>query len=164
MVKVRLGATETKILTPEHAHAYHRLMVQAFKQFPADFAASHIQDLYPLNGPLFGAFSDKDELIGAVGLRQEQLLKTRHKGLIWGMYVTPGYQGCGVGKRLLEAALTYARGMGGLEQLYLVVGEHNTSARRLYESLGFEPFGLEPRELKVGGKAYPGVHMWLMLP
>lgn len=80
------------------------------------------------------------------------------------MYVTPGNQGCGVGKGLLEAALTYARGMRGLEQLYLVVGEHNTRAQRLYESLGFKPFGLEPRELKVDGMSYNGVHMWLKLP
>jgi len=163
MVKVRFGAMETKILTPEHTDAYNRLMLQALQQFPADFAASHIQDLQQLDGLLFGAFSGKDGLIGAVGLRQEKLLKTSHKGLIWGMYVTPGYQGCGVGKHLLEAALTYARGMSGLEQLYLVVGEHNTSARRLYESLGFKTFGFEPRELKVDGKPYDGVHMWLKL-
>jgi ribosomal protein S18 acetylase RimI-like enzyme len=154
---------ETKILTPDHIDAYNRLMLQALQQFPADFAVSHIQELHHLNGPLFGAFIDKDELIGAVGLRQEELLKTRHKGLIWGLYVTPGYQGCGVGKNLLEAALTYARGMSSLEQLYLVVGEHNTRARRLYESLGFKPFGIEPRELKVDGKSYDGVHMWLKL-
>lgn len=153
-----------KILTPEYTNAYHRLMLQALQQFPADFGASNIQDLQQLGGPIFGAFSDKNELIGAVGLRQEQLLKTHHKGLIWGMYVTPGYQGCGVGKDLLEAALTYARGMSDLEQLYLVVGEHNTRAQHLYESLGFKPFGFEPRELKVDDKSYNGVHMWFKLP
>ena len=163
MVKERVGAMETTVLTPEHTQAYHGLMVMALQQFPADFEASHIKDLQQLNGLLFGAFNDKDDLIGVVGLRQEQLLKTRHKGLIWGLYVSTGYQGSGVGKGLLEAALTHARGLSGLEQLYLVVGEHNTRARRLYESLGFKPFGLEPRELKVAGKLYNGVHMWLKL-
>ena len=154
---------EIKMLTPDYTRAYNRLMVKALQQFPADFEASHIQDLHALNGPIFGAFNDKDELIGAVGLRQEPLLKTRHKGLIWGMVVTPAYQGHGVGKGLLEAAVVYARGLSGLEQLYLVVGEHNTRARRLYESLGFEPFGIEPRELKVNGTFYDGLHMWLNL-
>lgn len=163
MVKERVGAMEIKMLTPEYVPAYNRLMVKALQQFPADFEASHIQDLHALNGQIFCAFSDKNELTGAVGLRQEPLLKTRHKGLIWGMVVSPGYQGHGVGKGLLEAAIVYARGLKGLEQLYLVVGEHNTRARRLYESLGFEPFGIEPRELKVNGKFYDGMHMWLKL-
>ena len=163
MVNVRFGVINIKVLTPEYTHPYHRLMVKALRQFPADFEASHIDDLHPFNGPIFGAFNDKDDLIGVVGLRQEQLLKTRHKGLIWGMVVTPGHQGCGIGKNLLEAAIAHARGLRGLEQLYLVVGEHNTRARRLYESLGFKPFGLEPRELKAAGKYYDGVHMWLKL-
>lgn len=163
MVNVRFGVINIKVLTPEYTHPYHRLMVKALRQFPADFEASHIDDLHPFNGPIFGAFNDKDDLIGVVGLRQEQLLKTRHKGLIWGMVVAPGHQGCGIGKNLLEAAIAHARGLRGLEQLYLVVGEHNTRARRLYESLGFKPFGLEPRELKAAGKYYDGVHMWLKL-
>ena len=64
---------------------------------------------------------------------------------------------------LLEAAFIHARGLSGLEQLCLVVGEHNARARRLCESLGFEAFGIEPRELKVDGKSYDGVHMWLKL-
>ena len=154
---------EFRKLTPKHMNAYNHLMLQALQQFPADFAAGNIQDIQDVRGQLFGAFNEKDELIGAVGLRQEKLLKTCHKGLIWGMYVTPCFQGCGVGKGLLEAALTYARGMQGLEQLYLIVGENNKRAQRLYHSLGFRPFGIEPRELKVDGQAYNGVHMWLKL-
>ena len=154
---------EFRKLTPIHTNAYNHLMLHALQQFPADFAADNIQDIQDFRGQLFGAFDEKGELVGAVGLRQEKLLKTCHKGLIWGMYVTPSFQGCGVGKGLLETALTYARGMQGLEQLYLIVSEHNNRAQRLYHSLGFRPFGIEPRELKVDGQAYNGVHMWLKL-
>jgi len=168
---------EIKKLTPADAEAYHRLMLQALQEFPAAFAASYeeslhqpisqvaetIQGLQQSGGQLFGAFSDQDELVGVVGLRQEPLTKMRHKGVIWGMYVTRGYQGRGLGKQLLEAALTYAREMSGLEQLSLVVGEDNMGAKRLYESLGFKPFGVELRELKVDGKYYNGVLMWLKL-
>jgi ribosomal protein S18 acetylase RimI-like enzyme len=163
MVKDRVGAMTTKMLTPEHTQAYHRLMEMALHQFPADFEASDVHELRQLEGTVFGAFTDRDELVGAVGLRQEQLPKTRHKGVIWGMVVSPAYQGCGVGKKLLAAALAHARGVIGLEQLSLVVGEQNTRARRLYESLGFKAFGLEPRELKVAGRYYNGVHMWIEL-
>ena len=150
-------------LTPEDMPAYKCLMLQALQEFPADFAASYIQDLLHTGGQIFGAFNANDELIGAVGLRQEPLRKTRHKGLIWGMYVATGYHGQGIGKALLEAAIDHARGISGLEQLYLVVGVHNARAQRLYASLGFTPFGMEPRELKVDGKFYDGIHMWLGL-
>jgi len=112
---------------------------------------------------VFGAFSDADDLVGIVGVTRDELEKMRHKGFIWGMYVAREYQGQGIAKRLLEAAIAHARGMPGLEQLRLIVGDANAGARRLYESLGFKPFGLEPRELKTDGKYYDSVHMWLEL-
>jgi ribosomal protein S18 acetylase RimI-like enzyme len=152
-----------RMLSPNYADAYNRLMLQALQQFPTDFAASDIQDLQQTGGQIFLSFNESNELIGAVGLRQEQLQKTRHKGLIWGMYVATGQQGTGVGKELLEAAIAHARGMRDLEQLHLVVGEHNTGAQHFYESFGFRPFGTEPRELKVDSKFYNGIHMWLKL-
>ncbi len=168
---------EIRKLPPEYAEAYRCLMLQALHEFPAIFVESCEEDLYQTSShvaagirdmqqagnQLFGAFNDQDELIGAVGLQQERLPKWRHKGVICGMYVTQEYQGRGIGRKLLEAALTCARGMSGLEQLNLVVGEHNTGARRLYESFGFNAFGVEPRELKVGDQYYNGVHMWLKL-
>lgn len=165
---------EIKKLTPEYAEAYHRLMLQALQEFPSAFAASYeesrhqpishvAESLQQAEGQVFGAFNGQDELVGVVGLRQEPLTKMHHKGVIWGMYVSRAYQGRGIGKQLLEAALTYACGMSGLEQLNLVVAEDNTGARRLYESLGFEIFGVEPRELKADGKYHNGVHMWLKL-
>lgn len=165
---------EIKKLTPKYAEAYHRLMLQALQEFPSAFAASYEESrhqpirqvagsLQQAGGQVFGAFNDQAELVGVVGVRQEPLTKMRHKGILGGMYVTRGYQGRGLGKQLLEAALTYAREMSGLEQLTLVVGEDNPGAQRLYASFGFEPFGVEPRELQVDGQYYNGVHMWLKL-
>ena len=40
MVNVRFGVINIKVLTPEYTHPYHRLMVKALRQFPADFEAS----------------------------------------------------------------------------------------------------------------------------
>ena len=167
-----------KELTPEYAEAYRRLMLQALQEFPAIFVESCEEDLHQptsyvaagirnmqqAGNLLFGAFSDQDELIGAVGLQQERLPKWRHRGVIYGMYVMQSHQGRGIGRKLLEAALAGARGMSDLEQLNLVVGEHNTGARRLYESFGFTSFGIEPRELKVDDRYYDAIHMWLKLP
>ena len=155
---------EIRELTPEHMDSYRCLMLQALQEFPAIFVESSEKDLHLDGDQFFGAFNAQGELIGAVGLRQERLPKWRHKGVIRGMYVMRRYQSSGAGRKLMEAALAYARGVSGLEQLNLVVGEQNTGARRLYESFGFRSFGVEPRELKVDGQYYDAVYMWLKLP
>ena len=169
---------EIRKLTPEHAEAYRRLMLQALEQFPQVFVesfeegldpatsgvAARVRDIGQPGNQFFGAFSDENELVGAVGVQQERLRKWRHKGIIFGMYVAQSHQGCGIGRKLLKTAVASAREMNGLEQLLLVVGEQSPGALRLYESLGFRSFGVEPRELKVGDQYYNGIHMWLKLP
>ena len=168
--------THIRKLRAEHADAYRRLRLLGLREFPPAFAESAAEFANRPSGyvettledaaglrHVFGAFTDAGELVGIVGVTQDALEKMHHKGDIWGMYVAPDYQGQGIAKRLLEAAIAHARGTPGLEQLRLIVGEANAGARRLYESLGFKPFGLEPRELKTDGKYYDSVHMWLEL-
>ncbi|MGF1733974.1 GNAT family N-acetyltransferase [Photobacterium satsumensis] len=46
-------------------------------------------------------------------------------------------RGLGYGKKMLELAIDFARQHFGAEQIKLTVFEHNESARRCYESLGF---------------------------
>ncbi|MEZ4605618.1 MAG: hypothetical protein R2865_02105 [Deinococcales bacterium] len=41
-------------------------------------------------------------------------------------------------------------GVEGLEQLHLIVADNNLAAKKLYTSLGFKSYGLEPRALKIG--------------
>jgi len=168
--------THIRKLAAENADAYRRLRLLGLQEFPPAFAESDVEFASRPAGyvattiedpaglrHVFGAFSDAGELVGVVGVTREALEKMRHKGYIWGMYVARDYQGQGIAKRLLEAAIAQARSMPGLEQLRLIVGDANAGARRLYESVGFKPFGLEPRELKTDGKYYDSVHMWLEL-
>ena len=164
-------------LTPEDAGSYRRLMLQALVEFPAIFVESSEEDfnhgtthlaaavrgVQGSGNQLFGAFDERGELVGAVGLQRERLPKWRHKAILYGMYVAQSHHGGGTGRKLVDAALAYARGISGLEQVNLVVGEKNTQARRLYESFGFKSFGVEPRELKVDGQYYDAVYMWLKL-
>jgi GNAT superfamily N-acetyltransferase len=60
---------------------------------------------------------------------------------VWGslldnLHVTPGYQGQGVGTRLLTAAARWAWQRAPAAPFYLTVYQQNESARRFYESLG----------------------------
>jgi ribosomal protein S18 acetylase RimI-like enzyme len=98
-----------------------------------------------------GAFA-VESLVGIVGFFRESGTKGQHKGNIISMYVAPEQRGRGVGKALVAEAIAQARSIPGLEQLLLAVVTTNTAARRLYLSLGFEVYGLEPRAMKQGDR------------
>ena len=72
----------------------------------------------------------------------------RQPGSRWGalldnLHALPAHQGIGVGKRLMEAAQTWARAQGEA-QLYLYVLDGNASAIAFYERQGWEYSGAEP--------------------
>lgn len=108
---------------------------------------------------VLGAFED-EELAGVVGLAFETREKTRHKALLFGMYVLPKFQRLGLGRRLVLAALQEARARPGLRLVQLTVSETNRAARTLYEQCGFVEFGLEPLAMAFGGELIAKVHMW----
>jgi GNAT superfamily N-acetyltransferase len=112
-------------------------------------------------GAVFGHF-EADALTGMVGLVHLSRVKTRHAGMIWGMYVSARSRRRGAGRALLEAAIDQARAWG-LEQVRLGVTEAAPEARRLYESAGFRAWGLEPRALAWQGHFVDEHHMTLHL-
>ena len=107
---------------------------------------------------ILGAFDDT-RLVGCVGLTRETLRKLAHKAHIWGMYVAPSARERGLGRRLLEEAITQAAAMSGVRQLTLGVNAENTAAIALYEALGFTRCGLESGFLLVDGVLHDEIHM-----
>jgi ribosomal protein S18 acetylase RimI-like enzyme len=97
---------------------------------------------------VLGAIAE-DRLVGMAGFYQEEGPKTRHKGHIWGVYVTEGWRGKGIARVLLSELIERARAKPELEHLYLAVAAGQNPAKRLYESLGFEVYGREPRAIKM---------------
>src|SRR5471032_3102997 len=110
---------------------------------------------------VFGAFSDT-RLVAIAGLRRESLTQVAHKATLWGVFVHPELRKEGVARKLFIGIEGYARRIGVL-QIHLSVNSENHRAKNLYESLGFKPFGLEPRSMKVGTRFYDEVHMCLCL-
>ena len=76
--------------------------------------------------------------------------KIRHRGGIWGVYVSEECRGKGVGRALLAELIQPIKLLPGMEQVALAVSRQNAGAKVLYESLGFEVYGCEKRALKVG--------------
>lgn len=90
--------------------------------------------------------------MGCAGLVGREKTKLRHKAGLWGMFVRPEARGCGLGSRLLDEVIAYARPR--FEEVILAVVEGNAAAHRLYVSAGFEEYGLEPCTIKVGTVYY----------
>jgi GNAT superfamily N-acetyltransferase len=75
---------------------------------------------------VFGAF-DGSELAGVAAFSVGERPKERHKGLLGSVYVRPGARKAGVGRRLVETIIDFARPQVELIQLAVV----NENARRL---------------------------------
>lgn len=110
---------------------------------------------------ILGAF-EEEALVGSVGVFRSDRTKIRHRALVWGMYVLPDTRGSGVGGRLIDRAIEHARSLG-LESLHLSIENGNEAARRLYESRGFEAWGIEPRAMRADGEYVDEAHMRLAL-
>jgi GNAT superfamily N-acetyltransferase len=69
---------------------------------------------------------------------------------LYQMWVSPDYRGLGLGRMLLEAAITWATEKGA-HSLELGVTLRDSPAMRLYTRVGFEPIG-EPQPLRPGSE------------
>ncbi len=166
---------EFQTLTAGHASEYWRLRLEALQGDPDAFSASaeehmslsmdEIRRRLGADGSgmlVVGAFED-GLLVGMAGFYPERGMKSRHKGRVWGVYVTPSKRGAGVGRRLLQTVLDQGAAVPGIEQILLSVTATQTAAIGLYRSLGFESFGREPRALKIGGRFVDEEYMILRL-
>jgi RimJ/RimL family protein N-acetyltransferase len=158
-------------LTPADAEAYLELRRRALTEFPIAFgrsvdeiisAETFIERLENPNSWAFGAFDGK-ALIGIVSLVRYGYKKMQHKAMIVGMFVATERQNAGVGRLLMEAAISQTRQLAGVEQLALTVSSNNLPAIKLYTAMGFERWGVEPRAMKYQGKYYNEDYMWLKL-
>jgi ribosomal protein S18 acetylase RimI-like enzyme len=128
--------------------------VEDDRALDSDFLESALRD--PAQA-IVGAFAP--DLVGVVGICRDRLIKARHKAHIWGMYVSPEGRGKGTGRLLMEAALDWARRQPGVTQVHLVVSTRTPVARKLYSSLGFSTWGLEPAALRINGELIDDEHM-----
>jgi len=60
---------------------------------------------------------------------------------LFGMWTSPERRGSGVGTRLVEGVVSWARS-AGYERVLLEVADTNAAAIRLYERMGFTPTGV----------------------
>jgi RimJ/RimL family protein N-acetyltransferase len=115
---------------------------------------------HPKNATI-GAFAN-GELVGIGTVLTESRTRTRHKGEIVGMYVTPAARGTGAAAGIMERLIAHARSVG-LRALLLTVASENTRAQRLYARWGFRAYGQEPRAQLHDGEYIDTTLMSLLL-
>ena len=163
-----------RVLREEDAQAFSTLRLEALETDPRALGSSpeehrvlttaQVADRIrpiPESKLVTGAFDDNNRLIGNIGFRREPQIKSRHKGMIWGVYLTPAYRGKGIAKNLLTATLDRIKTYPELLQVTLAVSAEQKSAWRLYHSAGFQEFGLELAALKIADD-YVDEH-WMVL-
>jgi ribosomal protein S18 acetylase RimI-like enzyme len=154
---------EIRFLTSDDAGEWKRLRLEALQGDPEAFSASLEEyqslslkevkrRLWP-NEEAFvvGAF-EGSRLIGVAGFYREKGPKSCHKGRIWGVYVTPGWRGKGIGRRMMQMLVQRGGTIAGVEQVLVSVAATQDAAVGLYRSLGFRAFGREPRALRIGDR------------
>ncbi len=131
-------------------------------------------------------------LLAGAGVVRESKLKRRHVAMIWGVFTRPEARRMGLGRLVMLAAIAEARSWrapsidvvslsvrvraevwGGVcAGVGAGVGEEagpgaalgRSAARRLYESLGFVVWGVEPLALRTeSGEMHAEAHMQLRL-
>ena len=125
-----------------------------------DYVKERIQ---PTNEKFVLGAYDYGNLVGIARFVRETDQKVIHKGNIYGMYVAPEMRGRGVGRAILIDMIDRAKKMEGVEQIHLSVVSSNLSAKKLYESLGFKSYGVEPNALKDNGQYYDEDFMVLFI-
>ncbi|WYP25161.1 GNAT family N-acetyltransferase [Alkalihalobacillus sp. FSL W8-0930] len=159
-------------LIDQDANNYRNIRLEALNKSPESFATSFEEEqqvsaevfqlrLKAEGATTLGVFHSED-LIGVVTLLFEQKQKLKHRATLVAMYVQPDHQGKGMGRELLQYAITFARKKQGIEQIYLTVVSTNDRAKRLYESLGFRCYGVDKRALKRTNETYADEDMMVL--
>ena len=84
-----------------------------------------------------------------------------HVGVM-GTILLPEWRRRGIGRRLAEHTLDFARA-NGYEKIVIYVRAGNVGARAFYRSLGFVPRGVLARQVKIDGRYEDEVFMELLL-
>lgn len=160
-------------LTTNDLNHFFSLRLESLQESPSSFLSSYEEektrgsDFFEkmlnsdeIHSAIFGAFLE-GKILGIAGIYRESAVKAVHKCNIWGVYVKPDYRNHGIGHQLIKAVITHAKDIMKCSIINITVETSNTTAKNLYEKLGFTVWGIEPQAMCVNQKFYDEFHMSL---
>lgn len=165
---------KVRALEPDDIPALAALRREALSSTPLAFGASleddaglSVEDMRASlassgDFAILGAFDD-GALVAMAGVVRLGKVKTRHRAMIWGMFVTPAARRQGLGAALLGAAIDRARSWPGVVTVELSVLDPAEDAARLYRRAGFREWGVEARAIQWEGRFVAEHHLVLDL-
>ena len=155
---------EIRLLGKDNLEKYKILRLHALSNNPEAFGSSYEEEVNFSNEKMlskiigeniraFGAF-DGEKLIGVVSMLFQKREKMKHRADICGMYVEPYIRNMGIGRHLMIKTIKCAKKNPYIKQIYLTVVSNNTYAKKLYNSMGFEIYGVDKKAIKVGNEYY----------
>jgi ribosomal protein S18 acetylase RimI-like enzyme len=151
-------------LQPDDSHTFKALRLEALRTEPAAFSSTYEDALArsdddwrallaePRRAFLM-AWTD-DSPIGMVGLYRGGDDGNERVAIVTSMYVSGDYRRRGVGKRLLALLIVLALENPDIATLRLWVSEAQVTARRLYETIGFNVVGRDKRQVQGDSHQY----------
>ena len=130
-------------MAPEHIEAYRRAVdivarerryLTLLEAFPLPQTREFVLSLTEKGDPMFVALVNC-EVVGWCDIQRHPFPAHAHRGTL-GVGVVPCHRGRGIGRRLVDQALSRAFA-SGLVRVELSVRADNTRAIRLYEKAGF---------------------------
>ncbi len=124
--------------------------------------ARMISEMNRATNSLFLVAEDDGRIVGQLTLQGGKRRNVRHAATL-GITVGREYRGRGVGRRLMEYAIDWARASGVVTRIELNVFVRNSNAIRLYESCGFVVEGRRRRSTHRDGEYLDDLVMGLLL-
>lgn len=103
---------------------------------------------------------DGDRIVGHLDLERETIEPAGHR-LALSMGLEYGYKGRGLGSRLMEEAIGFAKTLDGIEWIDLGVFSCNQPAQALYKKFGFVETGRVEDNFRVDGRSLSDIQMSL---
>jgi len=154
-----------RVLNDNDISAYRYIRLEMLKNHPEAYGDSYNEtrkqnDDFFLqrinNGAIYAAF-DKNEIVATTGYFVHDHDNSKHKAMIWGVYVKPEYRGKGLSFDLLQEVVKNLPQNISVVKLSVVDG--NEPAEQTYERAGFRSWGVEERALCLNGRYYDEKHM-----
>ncbi|HAT8609224.1 TPA: GNAT family N-acetyltransferase [Legionella pneumophila] len=141
-------------------HLWKEIRLEALNNSPENFGSSYEEEVHMSDadfqnglskGYVLGAFVD-DLLVSCAGFYTLNSIKTKHRGVLWGMYTRLEYRGKGIATALIQTLIQHAK--TSVTQLHLTCVVSNFVAQAFYQKQGFRIYGTEPKALKINDTFY----------